>query len=393
MGTYQSTHPWITFKVRTDDIPPRTWVILGECQSKCKHIANVPLRPDTANQLYRIYLAKGALATTAIEGNTLSQDEVLQHLEGKLKLPPSREYLTKEIDNVVGACNEILKSIKENKVPEINVPNISSLNSSILKDLKLEEDVLPGKIRQYSVVVGKYRGAPAKDCEFLLGKLCDWLNGEDFYPAEGLDIAYAILKAIICHLYLAWIHPFGDGNGRTARLLEFQILLSAGIPAASAHLLSNHYNMTRSEYYRQLDLSSKNEKNIIPFITYAIQGFFDGLVEQIDVIWKQQWDITWRNYVHEHFKDKNSITHVRRRHLTLDLSRMKEPIPASKISEISPRITKAYANCTHKTLMRDLNSLVNTGLILKTEKGYRAQKEIILAFLPDRISKESGSKV
>ena len=57
------------------------WLMLGECQSKCEHIAKVPLRPATAEMLYRLYVAKGALATTAIEGNTLSEEEVLQHLE------------------------------------------------------------------------------------------------------------------------------------------------------------------------------------------------------------------------------------------------------------------------------------------------------------------------
>ena len=52
--------------------------------------------------------------------------------------------------------------------------------------------------------------------------------------------AYAILKAIFAHLYLVWIHPFGDGNGRTARLLEFHILTAASLPYPVTHLLSNY---------------------------------------------------------------------------------------------------------------------------------------------------------
>jgi hypothetical protein len=73
-----------------------------------------------------------------------------------------------------------------------------------------------------------------------------------------MDAVYAILKAMVAHLYLAWTHPFGDGNGRTARLIEFHILLSAGVPSPAAHLFSNHYNQTRAEYYRQLDRASKS---------------------------------------------------------------------------------------------------------------------------------------
>ena len=112
-----------------------------------------------------------------------------------------------------------------------------------------------------------------------------WLNGSDFAPTEDKRLVYAILKAIIAHLHLSWIHPFGDGNGRVARLLEFQILIGAGVPAASAHLLSNHYNLTRSEYYRQLDRASATGGNVVPFVSYAVRGFLDGLKQQIDVIW------------------------------------------------------------------------------------------------------------
>ena len=111
MKTYMKTHPWINFRINLKDAPAKLWIQLGECQSKCEHIARVPLRPKTAEDLYTLYLAKGVLASTAIEGNTLSEEEVLKHLEGKLKLPPSRQYLTKEIDNIVEACNLILGAI------------------------------------------------------------------------------------------------------------------------------------------------------------------------------------------------------------------------------------------------------------------------------------------
>jgi len=385
MRTYEKTHPWIKFTGDFKKTSPKLWLMLGACQSKCEHIAKVPLRPYTAKELYKVYLAKGALATTAIEGNTLSEKEVLDHLDGKLKLPPSREYLAREIDTIVNGCNEILSSIVEGKPPIISADRICELNRTVLKGLSLEEGVIPGQMRTYFILVGRYRGAPAEDCNFLINKLVEWLNGPDFQSDEDLTIVYAVLKAIIAHLYIAWIHPFGDGNGRTARLLEFQILLSAGVPAASAHLLSNHYNLTRTEYYRQLDYASKSGGDIVPFVMYAVQGFLDGLRQQLDTVWKQQWDITWRNYVHEFFRDKTSPTQVRRRHLVLDLSMQTESVPVSKIPDISARMAQAYARRTYKTLIRDLNAMRDAELLTLNEKGYRARKEIILAFLPPRV--------
>src|SRR4030065_2907005 len=94
-------------------------------------------------------------------------------------------------------------------------------------------------------------------------------------------MAYVIIKAVIAHLYFEWIHPFGDGNGRTGRLVEFQILVSSGVPPPAAPLLSNHYNLTRSAYYRELNLASRSGGDVIPFVCYAAEGFVDGLREQI----------------------------------------------------------------------------------------------------------------
>jgi hypothetical protein len=69
---YERSHPWLKFSVEIDRLAPEFWMMLGEAMSKCDHIRGVPLRRDTAERLHQVYLAKGVLATTAIEGNTLS---------------------------------------------------------------------------------------------------------------------------------------------------------------------------------------------------------------------------------------------------------------------------------------------------------------------------------
>ena len=383
MRTYEKTHPWLTFQIDLRLIDFATWICLGEAQSKCEHISGVPLRPSVAKQLHMVYLAKGVLATTAIEGNTLTEAEVIEHLEGRLRLPPSKEYLAKEIDNIIIACEKITTDILIHNKAEISVDIIRNYNKLILDGLSLGESVAPGQIRDYSVGVGGYRAAPAEDCEYLLKKLCSWLN--EFQIPQKNRIAFGILKAVIAHIYFVWIHPFGDGNGRTARLIEFQILLEAGVPTPAAHLLSNFYNQTRTEYYRQLDKTTKTKGNISDFIIYASSGFVDQLREQLDIIRRQQWDIVWRNYVHEMFKDQTSEAAVRQRRLALDLSfSTDESIRISKIPEISIRMAGAYAKKTKKTMVRDVNKLINMGLLERTKEGVRAKREVILAFLPAR---------
>jgi Fic family protein len=383
---YEDTHKWLTFSVSNVlRAGPRLWALLGECQSKCEHIAGVPLRPDVAADLHRFYLAKGAFATTAIEGSTLSEAEVLQVLDGKLKLPPSREYLKQEVDNIAKAFDRIWQQVGSGALPPLTVTELEDLNRSVLQGLNVEEGVVPGQIRTHDVGVLRYRGAPPEDCRYLLGRLTEWLDGREFQPSPGMKIVQGIIQAVTAHLYLAWIHPFGDGNGRTARLVEYRLLLASGAPSPAVHLLSNHYNLTRSEYYRQLDRASASGGDYVPFIQYAVQGFVDGLREQVAEIRKFQLDVMWRNYVHEAFAERKSAVNKRRRDLALRLSDVAGPVKMAKIPQLSPELARAYFGKTRMVLNRDLNALKRMGLVIRDSNGSRANQQAVEAFLPFRL--------
>jgi len=380
--TYLRTHPWIKFNIDLQSAPTSLWMNLGECKSKCEHISGAPLRPAVAEQLSKHFLAKGVLATTAIEGNMLSEEQVLKHLDGKLELPPSREYLKQEIDNIIEGCNSITRDIQCGKKPDLTPGRIKELNKLVLRNLKLSEGVVPGEVRDYSVGVAHYHGAPAEDCGYLLGLLCEWLNGDVFKPAAGMEIVYAIIRAVVAHLYLAWIHPFGDGNGRTARLVEFQVLISSGVPAPAAQLLSNHYNQTRSEYYSQLDRASRSGGDVLAFLDYAVKGFLDGLRDQLAQVWEQMYDVVWRSYVHQKFEGHAGAADERRKNLLLDLSWHKEPVKVAELALLSPRVARAYAAKNARTLARDVSKLVEMDLVVIEPSGVRPRKEVIRAFLP-----------
>ncbi len=381
---YKKTHPWITFNIDLKPASPHLWLALGEAQSKCEHIAGIPLRPDTAEKLHRLYLAKGAFATTAIEGNTLSEEEVLKSLDGTLHLPRSREYLIKEIQNILSAFGGVLEPIKKGEIVPLSSDLLAHFNSQILSELAVGEDVIPGEIRKDSRVVGRYRCPPPEDCPYLVNEFCKWMNGTTFATNAGNEIVYGIIKAIVAHIYFVWIHPFGDGNGRTARLLELKFLMESGVPSDAAHLLSNYYNLTRTEYYRQLDVASKSGGDLLPFIQYAVTGFVEQLKEQIDVIREQQIDVTWTNFVHTQFRNDNSNSGKRRRTLVLALSKADKPVPKAQLSKLTADLAADYAKKTPKTISRDINALVEMDLIKLIEGGYKARKNMIRAFLPIR---------
>lgn len=364
--------------------------MLGEAAADAEHIATSMLKPETGRDLLQLFLARGVLATTAIEGNTLKEEDALKAIQGTLQLPESQQYLGQEIRNILDAANEIKDELvgSPQVSPRLSRAKIEHYNGLVLRELPLDEGVIPGKIRGHSVAVARYRGAPAQDCAYLLDRLSEWLNDSPLNSDEpGDQIPFAILKAVIAHLYIAWIHPFGDGNGRTARLLEVQILLAAYLPTPACHLLSNHYNLTRTEYYRQLDLAGRTG-DPIPFVEYAVRGLVDGLDEALTKIRAQQFRDRWEQYVYETFGEMKTKADRRRLRLVLDLSdryqETAEPTSKQEIRRISPALSEAYAGKTVKTLSRDLNAVLQMGLLEVEDHGYVPRDWVILTFRPQR---------
>ena len=386
---YEETHPWLIFRADLKRAPRSLWMNLGAIKSKCEHVANVMLPPKMSRELLQVYLAKGVRATAAIEGNTLSEDEVLRRVrgEGQSELPKSKEYQGVEIDNIIRACNLIHKTVlgAQDEQLLLTVDKIKEYNRLVLEGLSLEEGEVAGAVSRRVVGVASYRGAPRADCDYLLQRLCHWINEEIKPPSKDEELAFGVLRAILAHLYLAWIHPFPDGNGRTARLMEFHILLAAGVPNVAAHLLSNHYNQTRQEYYRQLDYTSRSNGVIVPFVEYAAQGLFDGLNEAIQYIQHYQWEVSWRDYVYRTFSDMSGKPAERRRRVALDLwFKGPEGMPVSKLRTLSPQVAEMYAGKTRKTVTRDLNRLESMNLIRRRGRMVCARGDVLFGFLPDR---------
>ena len=383
---YRTSHPWITFRLELRHAGAEFWTLLGEARSKIEHLSLALLKPEVADEMHRVYLAKGAQATTAIEGNTLSEEEVVNIVAGQAAPPlPSQEYLYREVENIVAAFNRIKDDLVAGGDSRLTPEKILEFNREVLAGLE-EDEVHSGEFRRRSVVVGLYRGAPWEDCEHLVERLCDWLEGSDFDPSDDeWAIPYALLKAMAAHLYIAWIHPFDDGNGRTARLMELQILLAAGVPMPATHLLSNHYNATRVEYYRRLQEASESGGDVMPFLRYAIRGFVDGLRLQVGRVWDQQYADRWEQFVYETFGGRVTSDAARRRlHLVLELSKRAGPVARRDIAGLSPELTIAYAG-TERMLGRDLNALASMNLIEQERRGlWRAKREQILAFRPLR---------
>ena len=386
--SYQSTHPWISFSYLAKVSP--LWLALGEAFSNCQHLTGTPLKPAVAHNLARVYLVKGALASTAIEGNTLSEDQAEEIIIRGGRLPPSQQYLAQEIENVVRAIRAIDTDVTTNPTAifQISTDWIKQQNRIVLDNLETEPHVAPGEYTTSQLVVGRYRAAPPEDVPYLMDRLVDWLN-EWLAPLRDPDLAPAMrfcqsfFAATLGHLYLAWIHPFGDGNGRTARLLECAILAHSGcVPLVATNLLSDHYNRTRTRYYQRLDDASRRG-DVDGFLLYAAEGYTDLLREQVDRVQTMQRQIAWESLIHSTLDD-DPPGPTRERRLALALAMPEtSALSRSQIAELTPALARMYASVGVKTMTRDLNRLVELHLVRSVGRSHYASNTAwIDAFKP-----------
>ncbi len=355
------------------------WYKLGQCKSIIRAISNAPIQPEYRKKLLEISLIKGAQATTAIEGNTLSLDEIREIQEGK-NLPPSKEYQEIEIKNILDSYNEILREITMIKKDElISSQLILRFHKMIGKDLGDSFQAIPGQFRRSNVTVGNYRPPNYEEVEELMEKFCVWLKSSFKYSKGKESFSDSIFEAIIAHVYIAWIHPFNDGNGRTARLIEFYILLRAGLPDIASHVLSNFYNETRPEYYRHLDLAYR-ERDLSKFLEYAIRGLRDGLIKVLQIIQENHFEILWKNYFYEIFKDvKYGSVAVFKRRRELMLKFPKSGLFTSKeLIDSNHDLLRTYLRKSGLLLKRDLDELTRLNLLIRDGKKYKANTDILL---------------
>lgn len=345
----------------------------------------MPLQPEYHARLLQISLIKGAQATTAIEGNTLSDAEVAAVSEGR-SLPPSKRYQEREVANVLAGMNEILGEVTgEDSVSLITPDLIRRFHAIIGRDLGEHFDAFPGQLRRDERTVGTYRCPRHEDVPKLLEHMCDWLQCEFGFATGRQSFRDTVIQAIVTHVYLEWIHPFGDGNGRTGRMLEFYILLRAGNPDLASHILSNFYNLTRTEYYRQLERAGR-ERNLSSFLAYAVQGYRDGLVETMRTIQRSVFEMGWRTWIYDRFATRpyrKKSVFKRQRDLALALP-LDERLSLDAIPLLTPVIARDYAGLTQRTVLRDLEALAEMDIVRRESGRYVTNTEQLRQQMPQK---------
>ena len=211
--------------------------------------------------------------STAIEGNRLTQEQVIEVI-GKQNHFPGRERDQDEVRGYYAAIDEVNRlALGGFAITEISVRRLHAL---VMKAGKTR--VAPTPYRDGQNVIRDsvsrrivYLPPEANDVGPLMRQLLIWVTAQGSLPVP--------LKAAIAHYQFATIHPYYDGNGRTARLLTTLILHVGGYGLKGLYSLEEYYARDLKSYYQALTVGASHnyylgraEADITKWITYCIEG-------------------------------------------------------------------------------------------------------------------------
>lgn len=230
-------------------------------------ILNSPFIPKWEISLRREAIIRSAHSSTAIEGNRLSLEQVSDLAHGREVMATRKDK--QEVLNYLQVLKSIDKLTDGKKITEKNLLHIHK----IVTQGTLENPADCGTYRNRYVVVGNrltgevfFRPPLNEDVPKLTRALIAWLNSS---YSQALD---PVIEAGIAHYEFVRIHPFVDGNGRTARVLAALILYLRGFDTKQFFCLDDYYDSDRPAYYQALQSVDQKTLDLTHWLEYFIEG-------------------------------------------------------------------------------------------------------------------------
>ena len=250
-------------------------------------IEQAHLVPQWEAKLRRQALLHSTHSSTAIEGNKLTLKQVEELADGKKIIATDKDK--QEVLNYLEAMDSIPKLAKKGK---IKVEDLLKIHNNVSKRT-LRSNADSGAFRKQQVYVGKrifdgtgfkeiveYMPPPTKDVQRLVDEFIKWLNFDKTW-----EINPVVLAAIV-HYEIARIHPFIDGNGRTARLFATLILYLSGFDHRRIFALDDFYDQDRESYYGALKTVQKGDGDLTKWIEYFTDGVAYSVTEVKEAVLK-----------------------------------------------------------------------------------------------------------
>jgi Fic family protein len=241
--------------------------LLAKISAGREVILNSPLIPKWEVALRREAIIHSAHSSTRIEGNRLSLEQVTKLAQGRTITATRKDK--QEVLNYLKVLGNIAKLVKGNSIHE---KDLLKIHRMVTKNTLDNPDDC-GVFRKRYVIVGNrftgeihFRPPQNEKVPELVSDLINWINSEE---AKELD---PVIEAGLAHYEFVRIHPFVDGNGRTARVLAAWILYKRGFDTKQFFCLDDYYDSDRPTYYKTLQSVNQNTLDVTTWLEYFIEG-------------------------------------------------------------------------------------------------------------------------
>ena len=300
------------------------------------------------------------LKSTEIEGEFLDREQVRSSIARRLGLNISGlVYSERNVDGIVDLMLDATKKYDKELTKERLFSWHASLfpagQSGMYKIITGNwRDDSTGPMQVVSGALGKekvhYQAPPANQIENEMRIFFDWFNLE-----QNVD---PVLKAAIAHLWFVTLHPFEDGNGRISRALSDMLLARSDEQSYRFYSMSTQIRKERNSYY---DILEKTQKGSLD-ITNWLEWFLNSLLHSIENSEKLLEKVI---YKHEFWlqNSKVSINDRQRKILNMLMDDFEGVLNTTKWAKIG--------KCSQDTALRDIQDLIEKGILAKSEQGGR----------------------
>jgi Fic family protein len=261
-------------------ITPDIAKALMEIEACRQAVIQLPLSVKMLESLRRTAKLLSTHYSTQIEGNKLSPSQVEEVLEGGGRFP-GRERDEAEVKHYYAALEFVMEQSR--KKESITEQILRTIHGLVMYGRKSPTPYRDGQnvIRDGRSGTMVYLPPEAKDVDALMKDLVTWINAE----LERNEWPVPVIAGL-AHYQFATIHPYYDGNGRTARLLTNLILHQGSYGLHGIYSLEEYYAEHLQGYYDALQVSPNHNyydgrahADVTPFLTYFTMGMADSFAK------------------------------------------------------------------------------------------------------------------
>ena len=306
-------------------------------------------------------LTQEVITSSAIEGETLQSDTVRSSIARRLgvdigALAPADRQVDGVVDMVLDATQHFDQPLTPERLFGWHAALFPTGYSGRVRiQVGAWRSDAAGPMQVVSGPVGRekvhYEAPPAMALSAETAAFLHWFNA---VPAGD-----ALIHAALAHLWLVTLHPFDDGNGRISRAVGDMALARAERSGQRFYSLSAQIQRERKHYYEQLEATQRGTLDVTPWLQWflacllrAVQGA-DGLLAS--VLDKAQF---WQRWAGTPLSARQTLV------LNRVLDGMEGKLTNAKWA--------ALAKCSADTALRDINDLLERGVLRKLDGGGRS---------------------